>query len=76
MSRPKLDVNDVWILNEVMPYEGSTILGVFADVNVGKSRRGRWYVTTDGNWTTRRPGTDSMSMDVFFTLTQHPVLTR
>lgn len=78
MARPKLQVNEVWILQEVMPYEGNEILGVFFDPKVamdGRGDKGRWQkVTDDGEtwWSTRHGD----SYESFYLLTQHTVRTK
>ena len=77
MTRPKLQVNDVWILQEVIPYDGSSIEGVFFDVEVAKRGRGKWtYVQNEGEegfWTTN---SKADSYEMFFLLTKHPVRTK
>lgn len=81
MARPKLEVNEVWILQEVMPWEGNTILGVFFDPEVAKSgreSRGKWRRERDPHegddyWTTRNPKDDLAS---FYLITRHPIRTK
>jgi len=73
--KPRLAVESVWILEEVLPYEGNEILGVFIDpMKAQKDRRGRWSRKVDPEsgefWTTR---TDSTGMNPFYLLTKHPV---
>lgn len=80
MSRPrvKLDNAQVWVLEEVVPYEGSTILGIFLDIEVAKADRpGRWtHVQSDGEdvWTTHRDG--GRMTDNFFLITPYVVRTK
>jgi len=66
-------VNAVWILQEVTPYEGNEILGVFVDPQVAMgTREGRWFqVTIDGDtfWRTGNIG----GFDPFYLLTEHPL---
>lgn len=73
MSRkPPLAVKTVWILEEVTPYEGSEILGVFVDLALAKKDRpGTWSLTPDGeSWYTRPSRSD---MEPFYLLTKHSV---
>ena len=81
MSRPKLEVNEVWILQEVMPYEGTEILGVFFDPEVAKKdRKGTWRKmtdTADGStfWSTKTER-HSARYEPWLVLDQHPVRTK
>lgn len=82
MSRPKLEVNEVWILEEVMPYDGSEILGVFVDPEIamkGRDDKGRWEKVHDRrtgqflHWSTQ-PASDSFGASrEFYLLTSYPV---
>lgn len=70
MPKPKLEVNEVWILEEVLPYEGSWVQGVFADVEVAKAGHKGWRQLPDGDWTT---APIKESTKEFFTATKHAI---
>lgn len=72
MARPKLEVNHVWILEEVVPYEGSEIIGVAIDPEVLKADRTGWWQTPEGDWSTA-PKVDRF--ETFFLLTKHQIRT-
>lgn len=73
MARPKLNVTHVWILEEVIPYDGSITVGVFVDVELAKEGRKGWKLLDDGDWSTApdKPGYES-----FFVLTKHQIRTK
>lgn len=73
MTRPKLEVNAVWILQEVTPYDGSSIEGVFFDLDVAKGGRKGWREVTNGDWTTANPH-DSFA--TFYLVTKHSIRTK
>jgi hypothetical protein len=76
MSRPRLEVNEVWILEEVLPYEGNIMLGAFFDPEVAKGeRKGRWRQDSDGDWTTQ-PDQEGWPKNPFFLLTKHTIRTK
>lgn len=77
MSRPKLEVTEVWILEEVLPYEGSEIVNVYFDVEAAKNdpqvpARARWRKREDAGWTTR-PTHPQNVMTEFFAITKYPI---
>jgi len=52
MPRPKLAVEEVFVLTHVFPYEGSEVEQVFVDADVAKASRPevkRWYLQEDGS---------------------------
>lgn len=74
MSRPKLNVNHVWVLEEIIPYDGSEIIGVFVDPEVAKAGRKGWWQTPDGDFSTS-PRNNS-SFEAFFALTKYQIRTK
>jgi hypothetical protein len=51
MSRPKLTVTEVFIVSDVIPYEGSDVIAVHATLEgAKKDREGPWTETTAGVW--------------------------
>ena len=76
MSRPKVKIDGntvVWILEHVMPYDGSYTLGVFLDPEVakkGRTDKGKWELNSEGNWSTRTSRDEYLE---FYLLTKHPV---
>lgn len=78
--RQKLEVNEVWILQEVIPYEGSSIISVFADVATAKASRPsvkRWYEDSTGGFLSKQPTTRSYEeFFVFFVITKHMIRTK
>lgn len=61
MARPKLQVNHVWVLTRIVPYDGSETIGVFSDDAAPRQDRrggGMWVKHSDGTWSTLR-ATDS-----------------
>lgn len=79
--RRRLEVNHVWILEQVTPYEGSETLGVFIDDDVARSTRKdqAWHKVHDRetdqftHWST---APEPMGMGSFLILTQYPVRTK
>lgn len=83
MSRPKLEVNEVFILSECLPYEGDSIIGVFispeAAMDARPNGKGRWKkVTHDGEtyWTTGHLPGEEMHKDPWFIVGGYPVRTK
>ena len=76
MSRPKLEVNEVWILEEVTPFEGSEVLGVFATATLAQQHDPtvkRWYQSTDNrDHFTSRSGYKG-GYEPFLVINKHPV---
>lgn len=74
MSRPKLSVTHVYILQFVIPYEGSEIMKVCATLETAQNGR-KWYkergATGEVTWSTDPPGTDSY--EGFYLITKHQV---
>lgn len=71
-KRPKLEVNTVYILEEVIPFDGTTIQGVYVDLEVAKARRpGVWRLDVHGDWHTQ----EHDDTKTFYVITTHNVLT-
>lgn len=75
MARQKLAVPEVFILQEVLPYEGSEIIDVFTTPEAAMDMRpGRWKKVTNDEgtyWTTRRES--SGRMDPWFVINSYTV---
>lgn len=72
MPRPKLKVEEVWILQSVIPYDGSEIIGVFFDLDVAKRDR-KWHQEPSGDWSTTSP---DGNYGQFFLLSKHTIRTK
>lgn len=74
MSRPKLNINHVWVLEEILPYEGSEILGIFVNPEVAKEGRKGWWQTPEGDFSTAPRG--RTSYEPFFAVTKYQIRTK
>lgn len=71
MGKPKLAVSEVFVLQEVFPWEGTDIIGVFASLEAAKEARpGQWRQRPQGDWTTSR-SEDELSPSYF--IAKYPV---
>lgn len=79
MTRPKLTVDKVFILEEIVPYEGSEIIGVFTTPDaamISQAPRDKWTVITRLGKTgyTTRP--DVSDFSEYYLVTEHSVRAR
>jgi hypothetical protein len=78
-KKVRLEVNDVWILEEVLPYEGSTILGVFYDPEVAKDARPdvkRWYTPATDQTSLCSVAEPMSTYEAFYYISKHSVRTK
>ena len=79
MTKPKVNVTQVWILQKVIPYDGSEILNVYLDpdeVMAAHTGLGAWkYDEKEGFWFTNNDASGPPdSPDHYLLLTRHPIL--
>ena len=79
MTRPKLEVNEVWILQEIFPYEGSTILDVFYDIEVAKKARPdvkHWHPVPLAPDSLSSVPNIGQSFEAFYYISKHTIRTK
>jgi hypothetical protein len=78
MARPKINVTAVWVLQKVLPYDGSEILNVYLDpdeVMAEHTQYGAWkYDEKNDMWFTNNDASSEGSWDHYLLLTRHPIL--